>query len=120
MAPVAFKAWLARGNPTQSMAAQGAARFRQYGCSGCHDANATVHAPKLAGLFGKPVQLEGGRTITADERYIRDAVLLPHKEITAGYAPIMPTFQGQLSEEDLLAIIEYIKSLKDSPQGDLR
>jgi cytochrome c oxidase subunit II len=120
MAPAAFAAWLARGNGAQTMAARGAARFRQYGCSGCHGANASVHAPKLEGLFGKPVQLEGGGSVIADERYVHDSVMLPKKEITAGYAPIMPSFQGQIAEEDLLDIVEYIKSLRDVPAGTVR
>jgi cytochrome c oxidase subunit II len=120
MAPAAFEAWLARGDSSPNMMARGAAHFRQYGCSGCHGANASVHAPKLEGLFGKPVQLEGGSTVIADERYIHDSVMLPRKEITAGYTPIMPSFQGQISEEDLLDIIEYIKSLRDAPKGEVR
>jgi cytochrome c oxidase subunit II len=120
MAPAAFAAWLARGNGAQTMAARGAARFRQYGCSGCHGANASVHAPKLEGLFGKPVQLEGGGSVIADERYVHDSVMLPKKEITAGYAPIMPSFQGQIAEEDLLDIVEYIKSLRDVSAGTVR
>jgi cytochrome c oxidase subunit II len=120
MAPAAFEAWLARGDSSPTMAARGAARFRQYGCSGCHGASASVHAPKLEGLFGKPVQLEGGGVVTADERYIHDSVMLPRKEITAGYAPIMPSFQGQISEEDLLDIIEYVKSLSNAPTGEVR
>jgi cytochrome c oxidase subunit II len=120
MAPAAFEAWLARGNGAQTMATRGAERFRQYGCSGCHGANASVHAPKLEGLFGKPVQLEGGGTVTADERYIHDSVMLPKKEVVAGYAPIMPSFQGQIAEEDLLDIVEYIKSLHDAREGTVR
>lgn len=120
MAPAAFEAWLARGNSWPTMAAQGAARFRQYGCSGCHGANASVHAPTLDGLFGKPVQLEGGGVVVADERYIHDSVMLPRKEITAGYVPIMPSFQGQIGEEDLLDIIEYIKSLRNAHKEEVR
>ena len=63
MAPAAFAEWLASGNGPPTMAAQGAALFRQYGCSGCHGANATVHAPQLEGLFGRPVQLADGSTV---------------------------------------------------------
>jgi cytochrome c oxidase subunit 2 len=120
MAPAAFEAWLARGGGVETMAARGAARFRQYGCSGCHGASASVHAPKLEGLFGKPVQLEGGGTVIADERYIHDSVMLPKKEVVAGYAPIMPSFQGQIAEEDLLDIVEYVKSLRDAREGTVR
>ncbi len=136
MEPAAFEDWLVNGNDAgnnagntagntsgnglPTMAAQGAARFREYGCSGCHGASASVHAPKLEGLFGKPVQLSDGSTVIADERYIHDSVMLPKKEITAGYAPIMPSFAGQIGEEELLDIIEYIKSLKNASPGVVR
>jgi cytochrome c oxidase subunit II len=119
MEPAAFASWLTQG-ATSTMAAQGAARFRQYGCSGCHGANAAVHAPRLEGLYGKPVQLEGGNTVIADERYIHDSIMLPNEQITAGYAAIMPSFQGQIGEEDVLDLIEYIKSLRSAPDGEVR
>jgi cytochrome c oxidase subunit 2 len=114
MEPAAFERWLASGNGAQSMAQEGAARFRQYGCSGCHGASASVHAPALEGLFGRRVQLSDGSSIVADERYIHDSVMLPRKAIVAGYEPIMPSFQGQIAEDDLLDIVEYIKSLRDA------
>ena len=120
MEPAAFAAWLARGNAVQTMAARGEARFREYGCSGCHGADASVHAPKLEGVFGRPVQLEGGGSVIADELYVHDSVMLPRKQIVAGYAPIMPSFQGQISEEDLVDIVEYIKSLREAPEGTVR
>jgi cytochrome c oxidase subunit 2 len=120
MAPAAFAEWLASGSGSPTMAAQGAALFRQYGCSGCHGANASVHAPKLEGLFGRAVQLSDGSTVMADERYVHDSVMLPGKEITAGYAPIMPSFQGQIGEDELQDIIEYVKSLKAAPPGATR
>jgi len=120
MQPAAFERWLASGNASQSMAAEGAARFRQYGCSGCHGASASVHAPKLEGLFGRRVQLSDGSSVFADERYIHDSVMLPRKDIVAGYEPIMPSFQGEIAEEDLLDIIAYIKSLRNEPEGTVK
>jgi cytochrome c oxidase subunit II len=120
MAPADFARWLASGNSSQSMAQEGAARFRQYGCSGCHGASASVHAPKLEGLFGRRVQLSDGSSVVADERYIHDSVMLPRKDIVAGYEPIMPSFGGQIAEEDLLDIIEYIKSLEHASPGIVR
>jgi len=114
MEPAAFERWLESGNASQSMAQEGAARFRQYGCSGCHGPSASVHAPKLEGLFGRRVQLADGTSTIADERYIHDSVMLPRKDVVAGYEPIMPSFQGQIAEDDLLDIVEYIKSLKDA------
>jgi cytochrome c oxidase subunit II len=120
MAPADFARWLASGNGSQSMAQEGAARFRQYGCSGCHGASASVHAPKLEGLFGRRVQLSDGSSVVADERYIHDSVMLPRKDIVAGYEPIMPSFEGQIAEDDLLDIIEYIKSLQNASPGEIR
>jgi len=120
MQPAAFEHWLASGNASQSMAAEGAARFRQYGCSGCHGASASVHAPKLEGLFGRRVPLSDGSSVIADERYIHDSVMLPRKDVVAGYEPIMPSFQGEIAEDDLLEIIEYIKSLRSAAPGAVR
>jgi cytochrome c oxidase subunit 2 len=111
MDPADYERWLAGGNQQQGLAQQGAALFRQYGCSGCHGPSATVHAPKLEGIYGKPVPLQDGRVVVADEQYIRDSILLPRRDIAAGYPPIMPSFQGQITEEDLLKIVTYIKSL---------
>jgi cytochrome c oxidase subunit II len=120
MQPAAFERWLSSGNASQSMAAEGAARFRQYGCSGCHGASASVHAPKLEGLFGRRVPLSDGSSVIADERYIHDSVMLPRKDVVAGYEPIMPSFQGEIAEDDLLEIIEYIKSLRSAAPGAVR
>ncbi len=111
-----YSQWLGSGNVEPGMAAQGAALFSQFGCSGCHGENASVHAPKLQGVFGSIVPLEGGGTVQADERYVRDSILLPRKEVVAGYKPIMPSFQGQISEAQLLEIIVYIKSLANNRQ----
>ncbi len=114
MEPAAFERWLDAHGGTPDMAARGEALFRQYGCSGCHGANATIHAPDLAGLFGKPVPLADGTTVIADERYLRDSILLPRKEIAAGYEPIMPSFAGQIGEPDILDLIAYIRRLSGS------
>jgi len=112
-----FNHWLAASDTTGSMAAKGAARFRQFGCSGCHGANANVRAPRLEGLFGKSVRLRDGRTVIVDERFIRDSVFLPNKDVPADYDPIMPSFRGQIDEQQMLEIIEYVKSIEGVPQG---
>jgi len=109
MPPAEFGRWLQQGPSVPGMAARGFALFRRFGCSGCHSAVSTVHAPDLRGLIGRRVHLQDGRELTADATYVRDSILLPHKDVVAGYAPIMPSFAGQIGEEDLLAIIEYIK-----------
>jgi len=110
MRPAQFALWLEGHLGAGTLAAQGAALFRAHGCSGCHGANASIHAPDLDGLYGRSVQLAGGSQVIADDRYIRDSILLPDKERVAGYEPLMPSFSGQLSEEDLLALLAYLKS----------
>jgi len=111
MAPEAYERWLHTRESSTSMATRGAKLFRQYGCSGCHVGNSTVHAPVLDGLYGKPVQLQDGTTKVADERYIHDSIVLPQQDIVAGYPRIMPSFKGQISEAELLHLVMYIKSL---------
>ncbi len=113
MEPADYQQWLQEQPAQQGMAADGARRFHEFGCSGCHGANSTVHAPPLEGVFGKLVHLQSGETVLADERYIRDSVLQPRRQVVAGYAPIMPSFKGQIGEEQLAQLIAYIKSLGD-------
>ena len=120
MEPADYERWLSRGSIGASMAATGAKLFQQYHCNGCHGANQTVRAPMLEGVFGGPVPIREGestRMITADERYIRDSILLPQTQVVAGYDPVMPSYEGQISEPDLLQIIAYIKSLGRSKGG---
>jgi hypothetical protein len=103
------------------MAERGEKLFRQLGCGGCHGPGANVRAPMLNGLYNSavPIQLPGGatRVITADQRYIHDAILMPEQEIAAGYKPIMPTFKNQVDEVEVLELIEYIKSLNTANGG---
>lgn len=110
MEPAQFARWLEEGSPVAGLAARGFELFRRYGCSGCHAAGSTVHAPALEGLLGRRVQLSDGRSLLADEVYVRDSILLPRKDVVAGFDGIMPSFAGQMSEEDLMAIVEYIRS----------
>ncbi|WP_198117123.1 cytochrome c oxidase subunit II [Massilia rhizosphaerae] len=109
MQPAAFAHWLQAGPHQPGMAARGYQLYRRYGCSGCHDPGSSVHAPDLTGLLGRRVHLADGRALTADEPYIRDSILQPAKDVVAGYTPIMPSFAGQIGEEDILDIIEYIR-----------
>lgn len=110
MPPNKFAQWLQGGAAHPGMAARGFELFRRYGCSGCHTAGSSVHAPDLNGILGRVVHLQDGRVLTADENYVRDSILLPDKDVVAGYAPIMPPFAGQISEEDIMEIIEYLRS----------
>jgi cytochrome c oxidase subunit 2 len=109
--PAEFEKWLSGGATGMSMADQGASLFKRFGCETCHRPGGTNQGPTLAGLFGKSVKLQDGTTATADEDYIRESILDPRAKIVAGYQPIMPTFKGLVSEEGLLQLIAYIKSL---------
>jgi len=115
MNPADYQAWLAAGHPQSTLVDEGAKRFRELGCSGCHMGSSVVRAPPLEGLFGKPVPLQTGQVVTADEGYIRDSIIFPNSQIVAGYQPVMPTFQGHVTEEELLELIAYIKSLGSNP-----
>ncbi len=96
----------ATGQP--GMVQQGFALFRSSGCSGCHDAGSTVHAPLLQGLYGRTVQLQDGRHVVADENYLRDSILLPRKDVVAGFDPVMPSYAGQFDEEQLQQLVAYL------------
>jgi cytochrome c oxidase subunit 2 len=115
MTPSDYAAWLRQSDTDQTIAAAGEVLFRKNGCSGCHGASATVHAPPLAGLYGRPVPLSDGSVVIADDRYIRDSILLPQRQVAAGYPRIMPSFKNLLGEDDLLKLIAYIKSLDAQP-----
>ncbi|MBR0868978.1 c-type cytochrome [Bradyrhizobium tropiciagri] len=113
MEPADYAKWLNDQAPANSLAREGGALFREFGCSGCHGANSSVHAPPLEGLYGKPVPLADGSIVTADDKYIRDSILLPRSQVAAGYQPLMPSFEGKVSEDQLLRLVVYIKSLAD-------
>jgi cytochrome c oxidase subunit 2 len=114
-----YQRWLAQSDAGESLAAAGKTLFIRYGCSGCHGSNApggtqsqsTVRAPSLARLYGGPVTLADGTVVKADDRYIRDCILNPAQQRIASYLPVMPSFAGEISEEDLLKIVAYLKSL---------
>lgn len=113
MEPRAFQAWLAAGGaPAQtSMPESGEQLFAQLGCATCHRDESDGRGPSLAGLFGRAVQLANGDTVAADEAYLRESILNPTAKMVAGFPPLMPTYQGQVSEEGLASLIAYIKSL---------
>jgi cytochrome c oxidase subunit 2 len=124
-----YDRWLAEGKTSESVAAEGERLFRMHGCSGCHAGNGSVRAPLLEGIYGKmvPVQvIEPGKpleqtqatTILADLRYLHDSIVLPEKEVAAGYKPIMPTFKNRLSEEEILKLIAYIRSMGEKNPSD--
>lgn len=118
MEPAQFQAWLAGGAAGVSLAAAGERLFDELACVTCHRADSQARGPALDGLFGKPVRLANGETVTADESYLRESILTPSARIVAGFQPVMPTYQGLVSEEGLLQLIVYIQSLKAPAGGD--
>ena len=109
--PDAYESWLAGGTPGESIEQAGEKIFQASGCSSCHLADGTGLGPSLLGVFGHSVRLTTGETVIADEAYVRESILLPKAKIVAGYGPIMPSFQGQLSEEQLNDLAAYIRAL---------
>jgi cytochrome c oxidase subunit 2 len=108
-----YERWLQGGGAALvSPVAAGEALFHSLGCVSCHVPDNSGRAPSLVGVFGQPVKLTSGQTVTADEAYVRESILTPQAKIVNGYGPIMPTFKGLVSEEQLLDLIAYIKSLQ--------
>jgi cytochrome c oxidase subunit 2 len=110
MEPAEYETWLA-GGVQDTPANAGKKLFSQYACDTCHTGTASARGPVLAGLYGTQVQLQDGRTVNADENYIRESILNPQAKIVAGFQPIMPTFRGQVNEQQLIQLIAYLKSL---------
>jgi cytochrome c oxidase subunit II len=120
MDPSEYQTWLSGGTPEGSLASAGAKLFADLACNTCHRPDAQGRGPVLEGLFGNAVTLQSGETVTVDEAYIRESILTPSAKTAAGFQPIMPTFQGLVTEEQLLELIEYVKSLKALPQVQAR
>ncbi len=118
MEPAAYQVWLTTGEAGQSIALEGRRLFRVKGCSGCHEGNSVVKAPPLAGIYGKQVPLNSGEVVTADDQYIRDSILLPGNQISAGYENLMPSFTGHISEAEIMRIIAYLKSIGEQSPGN--
>jgi cytochrome c oxidase subunit II len=110
--PEAYQAWLAGGPPPESPVAAGEKLFTELNCITCHRPDDAGRGPVLVGIFGRPVRLATGDTVVADEAYLRESIVNPAARVVAGYQPVMPTYQGQVSEEQLIALIAYIESLQ--------
>lgn len=108
MSEVDYEQWLTGGVKSETMAQAGGELYQKYACVTCHG---TGRAPAFNGIYGQPVKLTAGQTVTADEAYLRESIVEPSAKIVDGYTPIMPTFKGQLSEEEILQLIAFIKSL---------
>ena len=122
MEPSEYQEWLKGGSAQPSIEVTGRTLFEKYHCSGCHGAYSEFQAPKLEGVYGGQVPIlnadgQGAHFVTADDRYIRDSILLPKSEVVAGFKPIMPSFQGQIPEEDLIQLMAYIRSIGRKEAG---
>jgi cytochrome c oxidase subunit 2 len=112
MEPDEYQTWLSGGPAPESPAKAGEALFNQLNCATCHRPDNAGRGPVLNGLYGRPVTLSSGESVVADEAYLRESILNPAAKVAAGYQPVMPTYQGQVSEESLLSLIAYLQSLQ--------
>jgi cytochrome c oxidase subunit II len=110
MEPAQYQAWMSGGS-TGPLSASGERVFAELGCATCHRRDSEGRGPNLQGVFGKPVELEDGRLVNADENYLRESILDPGAKVVKGFKPVMPTFQGLVSEEQLNALVAYVKAL---------
>ncbi|HVW77494.1 MAG TPA: cytochrome c oxidase subunit II [Alloacidobacterium sp.] len=114
MSPEDYEKWTNGSTSGASLAQTGERLFASLGCSSCHSGNADAHGPSLAQVYGSKVQMANGSFATVDDAFLRDSILNPTMHQIAGYAPIMPTYQGQVSEEGLIDLVEYIKNLNSN------
>ncbi|GGE07774.1 cytochrome c oxidase subunit 2 [Aureimonas endophytica] len=106
-----YAAWLRAQPQGDDLGEAGGRLFVRLGCAGCHAGRSPVHAPDLAGLWNRTIPLADGSQVLVDERYLRDSILQPRREIAAGYEPIMPSFAGSVSEDELAQLVAYIRAL---------
>ena len=114
MSPADYDKWLAGSTSGMSLAQNGERLFASMGCNACHSGNAAARGPNLAGVYGSKLQMANGTTQIVNDAYLRDAILSPSQHVVAGFAPIMPTYQGQISEDGLIDLVEYIKNLQSN------
>lgn len=115
MEPTDFERWLSgTSGEGGSLAERGQKQFARLGCATCHTAGPSARGPALAGLFGSMVKLKDGRSLQADETYVRESILDPRAKLVAGYDASMPTFKNQVSEEQIIELIAYLKSLQST------
>jgi len=117
MEPAAYQSWLSGTLGTTSLSQRGEQLFNDLACNTCHRSDGSGRGPSLVAKFGKQERLDSGATVTIDESYVRESILMPQAKLVLGYKPLMPTFQGLVSEENVLALVEYVKSLQASGGG---
>ena len=117
MEPEEYQTWLAGGPPPESPVAQGEQLFTELNCVTCHRPDSAGRGPVLNGIFGRGIRLARGDTVVADEFYVRESIVNPATKVVAGYQPVMPTYPGLVTEEQLIALIAYIESLQ-IPAGE--
>jgi cytochrome c oxidase subunit 2 len=112
MTPEDYQKWAKESTSGMSLAQNGERLFASMGCNACHNGTAAARGPSLAGVYGSQLTLANGSQVTVNEAFLRDAILNPSQHVTQGFAPIMPTYQGQISEDGLIDLVEYIKNLQ--------
>jgi len=117
MEPADYERWLAGGVGEESLPAAGEKLFGRLGCHTCHRSDGSGRGPSLVGKFGRTEKLASGETVAVDESYLRESILNPQAKIAAGYPPIMPTFKGLVTEDQLVQLLAYLKSLKTDGQA---
>jgi len=114
LTPDDYKKWLAGSTSGMSLAQNGERLFASLSCAACHNGRPGSRGPSLAGVYGSRLTLANGQSTLADEAYLRGAILNPSEHMTQGYNPIMPTYQGQISEDGVISLVEYIKNLNSN------
>ena len=111
LTPEDYDKWTQESTSGMSLAQNGERLFASMGCNACHSGNAAARGPSLGGVYGSKLQLTDGSSVLVNDAYLRDAILNPSQHVTAGFAPIMPTYQGQISEDGLIDLVEFLKTL---------
>jgi len=119
MEPAAYQAWLSGVSGEGTLAQRGERLFNDLACNTCHLDDGKGRGPSLVNKFGAQETMQSGDVITVDDSYVRESILTPQQKIVAGYQPLMPTFQGMVNEESVMALIEYVKSMQgtERPAG---
>ena len=114
LTPDDYERWLKESTSGMSMAQNGERLFASLGCNACHNGTAVARGPNLYGIYGSRLTMTDGSQVLVNDVYLRDAILNPSQHVPSGFAPIMPTYQGQVNEDGLLSLVEYIKNMQSN------